>query len=163
MYRGGSRTAATSKMECFVIIVKGAVNYYHKALYLGRCSSPRSVSGCMGWYPKISGKDFLLWLFAVIFNEAKVLPLKMGLPSLGLYYVSVSSCKDCYPIIIGKDFFSLVLLTTTGRVFRILQVGVSRCTGCYPTTIGKDFLLWLFVRSPPMWQKCSHLKCISQV
>ena len=79
-----------------------------------------------------------------------MLPLKMGLPSLGLYYVSVSSCKDCYPIIIGKDFFSLVLLTTTGRVFRILQVGVSRCTGCYPTTIGKDFLLWLFVRSPPM-------------
>ena len=163
MYRGGSRTAATSKMECFVIIVNGAVNYYHKALHLGRCSSPRSVSGCMGCYPKISGKDFLLWLFAVIFNEAKVLPLKMGLPSLGLYYVSVSSCKDCYPIIIGKDFFSLVLLTTTGRVFRILQVSVSRCTGCYPTTIGKDFLLWLFVRSPPMWQKCSHLKCISQV
>ena len=36
--RGGSRTAATSKMERFVIIVNGwkleAVNYYHKVLIL---------------------------------------------------------------------------------------------------------------------------------
>ena len=39
--RGGSRTAATSKMELFVIIV----NYYHRVLHLGCCSSPRSVSG----------------------------------------------------------------------------------------------------------------------
>ena len=36
--RGGSRAAATSKVECFVI------NYYHKALHLGCCSSPRSAS-----------------------------------------------------------------------------------------------------------------------
>ena len=46
--RGRSRTAATSKMECFVIIVNGwklpAVNYYHKTLHLGCCSSPRSAS-----------------------------------------------------------------------------------------------------------------------
>ena len=40
LFRGGSRAAATSKMECFVIIV----NYYHKALHLGCCSSPRSAS-----------------------------------------------------------------------------------------------------------------------
>ena len=33
---GGSRTAATSKME--------AINYYHKALHLGCCSSPRSAT-----------------------------------------------------------------------------------------------------------------------
>ena len=38
--RGGSRAVATSKMERFVIIV----NYYHKALHLGCCSSPRSTS-----------------------------------------------------------------------------------------------------------------------
>ena len=38
--RGGPRAAATSKMECFVKVV----NYYHKALHLGRCSSPRSAS-----------------------------------------------------------------------------------------------------------------------
>ena len=35
-------------MECFVIIVNGwklpAVNYYHKTLHLGCCSSPRSAS-----------------------------------------------------------------------------------------------------------------------
>ena len=35
-----SRTAATSKMECFVI----AVNYYHKALHPGCCRSLRSAS-----------------------------------------------------------------------------------------------------------------------
>ena len=39
--RGGSRAAAISKMECFVIIVN---NYYHKALHLGCCSSPRCAS-----------------------------------------------------------------------------------------------------------------------
>ena len=37
--RDGSRTAATSKMEL------EAVNYYHKALHLGCCSSPISASG----------------------------------------------------------------------------------------------------------------------
>ena len=39
---------ATFEMERFVIIVNGfqlpAVNYYHKALHLGCCSSPRSAS-----------------------------------------------------------------------------------------------------------------------
>ena len=44
-YRGGSRAAATSNMECFAIIVNGlAVNYYPKALHLRCCSSPRSAS-----------------------------------------------------------------------------------------------------------------------
>ena len=38
--RGGSGTAATSKMERFVI----TVNYYHKALRLGCFSSPTSAS-----------------------------------------------------------------------------------------------------------------------
>ena len=44
--RGGSKTAATSKMEHFVILVNGwkPLNYCHKALYLGCCSSPRSAS-----------------------------------------------------------------------------------------------------------------------
>ena len=45
---GGSRTAAISKMEHFVIIVNGqrlpAVNYYHNELHLGSCSSPISAS-----------------------------------------------------------------------------------------------------------------------
>ena len=59
--RGGSRTAATSKMKRFVIIVNGfhpltiikkrsilelipAVNYYQETFHLGCCSSPRSAS-----------------------------------------------------------------------------------------------------------------------
>ena len=37
--------------------------------------------------------------------EGKMLPLKMGLPRLWVYYVSVSSYNDCYPPLIGKDFF----------------------------------------------------------
>ena len=43
--RGGSRTAATFKMEHFAIIVNEAVNYYHVVLHLGCSSSPRSASG----------------------------------------------------------------------------------------------------------------------
>ena len=50
LVRGGSRTVASSKMERFVIIVNGfqlpAVNYYHKALHLGCCGSPRSAPDC---------------------------------------------------------------------------------------------------------------------
>ena len=42
--RGGSRTAATPKMERFVTIVNGFQDY-DKALHLGCCSSPRSASG----------------------------------------------------------------------------------------------------------------------
>ena len=37
-HRDGSRTAATSKMKL------EAVNYYHKVLHSGYCSSPRSAS-----------------------------------------------------------------------------------------------------------------------
>ena len=47
MNRGESRTAATSKMGCFVITVNGwklpAVNYYNEAAHLGCFSSPRSI------------------------------------------------------------------------------------------------------------------------
>ena len=52
--KGGFITAATSNMELFVIIVNGfqpltiitkcSINYYHKVLHLGCCSSPGSVS-----------------------------------------------------------------------------------------------------------------------
>ena len=46
------------------------------------------VSRCMGCYPTTVGKDFLLWLLAVTSTETKMLPLKMGLPSLAVYYMS---------------------------------------------------------------------------
>ena len=42
------------------------------------------VSRWMDCYPTAIGKDFLLWLLTVIFNEAKVLPLKLGLHHLGV-------------------------------------------------------------------------------
>ena len=69
-----------------------------------------------------------------------MLSLKIGLPSLGVYYVA--------------------MVLATGRTFCILQRSVSRCIACYPTT---DFLLWIVARLPPMRQKCSHLKWVSQV
>ena len=50
--------------------------------------------------------------------------------------------------LIGEDVFSLVLPTTTGRVFCDLQVSVTSCMGCYPTTVGKDFLLILYWLTP---------------
>ena len=68
----------------------------------------------------------------------------MGLPSLGVYY-----CVRFYP-------------PPTGRAFCNFQVSVIRCIACYPTTIGKNFLLWIVPRLPPMTQKCSQLKWISQ-
>ena len=40
-FRGGSRAAATSKTEHFVIIVNG----FYKALHRKCCRSPRSASG----------------------------------------------------------------------------------------------------------------------
>ena len=51
--RGGSRAAATSKMERFEITVNGfAVNYHHKALHLACCSSPRSAYGKVSLFAK---------------------------------------------------------------------------------------------------------------
>ena len=41
--RGGSRAAATSKMERFVIVALRFITY-HKVLHFGCCSSPRSAS-----------------------------------------------------------------------------------------------------------------------
>ena len=63
----------------------------------------------MDCYLTTVGKNVLLWLLAVICNEIKMLPLKMGLPSLGVYYISVSSYKECYPTNVDKDFFDIFL------------------------------------------------------
>ena len=61
--RGGSETAATSKMELFVIIVNGC----HKVLYLGCYSSPRSAAS--GYFRniicKISAGEFINVIFLV--------------------------------------------------------------------------------------------------
>ena len=51
------------------------------------------------------GKDFLLWLLAVTSSEAKTPQRKMGLLSLGVYYISLSSSKQYFPSI-GKDIFT---------------------------------------------------------
>ena len=53
----------------------------------------------MDCYPTtIFGKDFLLWLSAVISNEAKMLPLKIGLHKF-------------------RSILCLILLTTNGKGF----------------------------------------------
>ena len=119
----------------------------------------------MGCYPTTIEKGFLLWLFSITSNVAKMLRLKMGFPSVGVYYVSVSSYKDCYSTAIGKDYLIFFSGFThhTGRDFCFLQVNVSRFMGSYSITIGKDVLLWLFAQSPSVRQKIPHLKWVSQV
>ena len=52
--RGGTGTAAKSKMEHFLIIVNGwksFVNYYHKALHLGCCSSHSWIGWIINFVP----------------------------------------------------------------------------------------------------------------
>ena len=65
-----------------------------------------SISRCMGCcYPTTSiGQDFCRFYAVITSKEAKMLSLKMGLPSLGVYYLCVSCCKDCYPTNTCKDF-----------------------------------------------------------
>ena len=50
--RGGCRTAGTSKNGA---LCDKAVNYYHKELHLGCCSSPRSTSE-----DRLDGLDFCI-------------------------------------------------------------------------------------------------------
>ena len=66
-----------------------------------------SISRCMGCCcPTTIGKDFCCFFADVTSNEVKMVPLKMGLLNLRVYYVSARSCKDCYPTIIGRDFLN---------------------------------------------------------
>ena len=46
----------------------------------------------MDCYSTTIGKNFLLWLLAVTSNKAKIIPLKMGLPGLRIFYVA--TCKQ---------------------------------------------------------------------
>ena len=45
-----------------------------------------SVSRFMDCYPTTISKNVLLWLLSVTSNEPKMRPLKVALPSLGVYY-----------------------------------------------------------------------------
>ena len=83
---GGSRTAATSKMERFAIIVNGfqlpAVNYYQKAFYLGWCSSPTVSELCIF---KFQFEYFILCLFvwyAMVFRNRFI--FEYFFPNFGL-------------------------------------------------------------------------------
>ena len=60
--RGGYRAAATSKMERLVIIV----NYCHKAVDLGPCSSPRSAS--VYSFTKVSLSLILIKMSTMVFK-----------------------------------------------------------------------------------------------
>ena len=79
--RGGSVSAAMCQMERFVIIVYGlklpAVKYYHKALPLGCCSSPRSASSWEINVPLISKN--IMKAYIVSTSVSKLwLPLKFA-------------------------------------------------------------------------------------
>ena len=76
-FRGGSRAAATSKMECFVIIV----NRFQpltiiKALHLGCCSGPRSASAILVQPSVVEiSKCFFKKLVNMAYNEASRMKL----------------------------------------------------------------------------------------
>ena len=72
----------------------------------------------------------MLWLFAVTFSEPKMLPLKMGLLSLGVYYISVNSWKDSYPTTTGKDFSTFFSGFTQHSRNGLLYVSC-KCTQMY--------------------------------
>ena len=93
----------------------------------------------MDCYSTTIGKNFLLWLLAVTSNEAKIIPLKMGLPRSRVFYVA--KCKQLSGLLFIdpsslQGFFSLVLPTTTvkGGFFASVIIYMD----CYPTTIGND-------------------------
>ena len=88
------------------------------------------------------GGDFSLWLFAVTSNGAKLPPLKLDLPSLGVYRVSVSSCKNCYLTTIGKDFliFSSCFTQPNGKGYLYFA---SNCKQMYRPVI-PPLLVWRF-------------------
>ena len=92
--RGGFKTAATSKMKHFVIIVN---RYYHKELHLECCSSPRSASGYVNVKEKVCIKNWgsKFYLFLIILNrksvkKEKVKFLKDGETYLGGHFSSFS-------------------------------------------------------------------------
>ena len=74
----------------------------------------------MDCYPTIIGKEFLLSLLAVTSNEAEMLSLKIGLPSLGVYVLCsygfsngkdflhfAKKCKQVYSLLPHHIFFAL--------------------------------------------------------
>ena len=99
--RDESRTAATSKMERFVM---EAVNYYHKVLHLGCCSSPRPVSVYDACCTKFNIYYFILHLFYAINDptfklmlliESDFLLRKYGMESTE-WRAFVLACFVCY-------------------------------------------------------------------
>ena len=67
-------------MECFVIIVNDlAVNYYHKALHLGCCSSPRSASDIFkSIFRRVLDKHAPLKIKKLRGNQAKFMTKEHG-------------------------------------------------------------------------------------
>ena len=84
--RGGSRVAATSKMERFVIIVNGfqPLTINTKA-HLGCCSTPRSVSGCY--------VNCLLWILP-LYRVVLRIGILLGLVQNGK--CSILTVGQCY-------------------------------------------------------------------
>ena len=106
-----------------------------------------NASRCMDCYPTIIGKEFLLSLLAVTSNEAKMLSLKIGLLSLGVYYVAMvlangkdflyfaKKCKQVYSLLphhYWQGFFALDCCSVTSNEFPLkmglpsLQVAFSQ-------------------------------------
>ena len=104
IFRGGSRAAATSKMERFVIIVNGLANSYHKALHLGCCSSPRSASDIRA--------NWNMEEIATLFNQVFMFR----------FYVSHSSLNKPFQLIISIAWEQMTNLDNVKRQRQVLSV-----------------------------------------
>ena len=89
VFKGGSRTAAISKMAHFVIIVNGW------KLHLGCCSSPRSASGCFpANFVKFIRKPFFikhLWWLPILHLLQTVNLLKLSFLTV-IFRLTMNGC-----------------------------------------------------------------------
>ena len=109
--RDESRTAATSKMERFVM---EAVNYYHKVLHLRFCSSPRPASVYDACCTKFNVYYFILHLFCAINDPTFKLMLLINsgflLRKHGVYWMACF-CASVLCMLHARVFYELSVLT----------------------------------------------------
>ena len=123
LHRGGSRTAATFKMERFVI-----VNYYHKALPLGCCSSPRSASAYL-----VKRNIYLSGLYINLFSATPNIIWKF-FHATGLFPYLLKTSENIFSGGIENDQWqetaSAVLWYTSYLIYGSVDTCYEKITNC---------------------------------
>ena len=127
MLRGGSRTAATSKIELFVVIVNSlkSVIYYHKELHFGCCSSTRSASG-----------THLTWR-ARRFKDVNSVQINLKVTDDAIIISSFLQTRDVYSVLKRSNVkYTWFAFSDFGQVLRlsIRQYNIHLCLAARLTT-----------------------------